>query len=78
MKVYILTFAAALSLLALFGAKEAALSRARAYVHARHEVHRMHGGYEAGIGFGRDHPLPIAVRFKDVFLTSARAPNWLQ
>jgi len=29
--------------------------------------HVFHGGNEARIGFGRDHPLPIAVRFKDVF-----------
>ena len=33
--------------------------------------HVFHGGDEARIGFGRDHPLPLAVRFKDVFLTSA-------
>src|SRR5208282_4956985 len=31
--------------------------------------HVFHGGDEARIGFGRDHPLPIAVRFKGVFLS---------
>src|SRR5271166_3612045 len=35
--------------------------------------HVFHGGDEARIGFGRHHPLPIAVRFKDVFLTSVRS-----
>ena len=29
--------------------------------------HVFHGGDEARIGFGRDHPLPPAVRFKSVF-----------
>ena len=29
--------------------------------------HVFHGGDEGGVGVGRDHPLPIAVRFEDVF-----------
>src|SRR5208337_850723 len=29
--------------------------------------HVLHGGYEARAGVGRDHPLPIAVRFERVF-----------
>src|SRR5271168_690303 len=29
--------------------------------------HVFHGGDEAGVGVWRDHPLPIAVRFEDVF-----------
>src|SRR6516164_1400625 len=31
--------------------------------------HVFHGGDEAGVGVGRDHPLPIAVRFERVFFS---------
>jgi len=31
--------------------------------------HVFHGGHEGGVGVGRDHPLPIAVRFEDVFFS---------
>src|SRR5271166_2363292 len=35
--------------------------------------HVFHGGDEARAGFGRDHPLPIAVRLERVFLASVRS-----
>ena len=34
--------------------------------------HVFHGGHEAGVGVGRDHPLPIVVRFEDVFFKVRR------